>query len=225
MSIYLLMKLLHVLAAFRLIAGVVGRDFTFWQAGRANNVQSVHGLLQLSEFFERRAVIPVSMLVLLFGLVVTWMQKWPLFGFLQGAASNWLLVSFILFIGISAVIAPLRLIDCRRQRTKALENALAQGTITPELTAALRDKVVNRFRTGELTLLIVIIILMVRIPGSGKTLLARALPEMLPLVLIPLVLIPPLSNKGTDIKVRKGKSSRLFRFESNVTTNELWLDV
>ena len=33
-------------------------------------------------------------------------------------------------------------------------------------------------------------ILMVRIPGFGKTLLARALPEMPPLVLIPLVLIP-----------------------------------
>ena len=39
------------------------------------------------------------------------------------------------------------------------------------------------------------------------------------------VMIPPLSNKGTDIKLRKGKLSRLFRFESNVTANELWLDV
>ena len=164
MNIYLLMKLLHILAAFWLIAGVVGRDFTFWQAGRANNVQSVHGLLQLSEFFERRAVIPVSMLVLLFGLVVTWIQKWPLFGFLQGAASNWLLVSFVLFIGISAVIAPLRLIDRRRQRTKALEEALVRGIITPELTAALHDKVVNGFRTAELALLVVIIILMVLKP-------------------------------------------------------------
>jgi uncharacterized membrane protein len=92
------------------------------------------------------------------------MQKWPLFGFLQGAASNWLLVSFVLFIGISAVIAPLRLIDRRRQRTHALEQALAQGTITPELTAALHDRVVNRFRTVELTLLVVIIILMVTKP-------------------------------------------------------------
>jgi uncharacterized membrane protein len=164
MSIYLLMKLLHVLAAFWMIAGVVGRDFTFWQAGRAKNVQAIQGLLQLSDFFERRAVIPVSMLVLLFGLIVTWMQKWPLFGFLQGASSNWLLVSFILFIGISAVIAPLRLVDRRRQRVQALEQALALGTITPELTAALHDKVVNRFRKVELTLLVIIIVLMVTKP-------------------------------------------------------------
>jgi uncharacterized membrane protein len=164
MNIYLLMKLLHVLASFWMIAGVIGRDLTFWQAGRSTNVQAVQGLLHVSEFFERWAVIPISVLVLLFGLVITWMQKWPLFGFLQGAASNWLLVSFVLFIGISAVIAPLRLIDRRRQRTHALEEALALGTITPELTAALHDRVVNRFRTVDLTLLVVIIILMVTKP-------------------------------------------------------------
>lgn len=164
MNIYLIMKLMHVLAAFWMIAGVVGRDFTFWQAGRATHVQAVRALLRMSEFFERWAVIPISVAVMLFGLIITWMQKWPLFGFLQGAPSNWLLVSSVLFIGISAVIAPLRLIDRRRQRTKALEEALALETITPELTAALHDEIVNRFRTAELVLLVVIIILMVTKP-------------------------------------------------------------
>jgi uncharacterized membrane protein len=164
MNLYILMKLLHVLAAFWLIAGLIGRDFTFWQAGRSTSVQAVQGLLQVSEFFERWAVIPVSSLVLVFGLVVTWMQKWPLFGFLQGASANWLLVSFVLFLAISAVIAPLRLIDRRRQRTKALEEALSLGTITPGLTAALHDKVVNRFRAVELILMVVIISLMVLKP-------------------------------------------------------------
>jgi hypothetical protein len=38
-------------------------------------------------------------------------------------------------------------------------------------------------------------------------------------------MIPPLSNKGTNIKRRKGKSSRLFRVEANVTTNEMRPDV
>ena len=164
MSLYLFMKLLHVLAAFWLIAGVVGRDFAFWQAGRATSVQAVQGLLHLSDFLERWAVIPVSVLGLIFGLIVTWMQKWPLFGFLQGAASNWLLVSSILFIGISAVIAPLRLIERRKQRAKALDEAIVLGAITPALTAALHDKVVNRFRMTELILLLVIIILMVTKP-------------------------------------------------------------
>jgi uncharacterized membrane protein len=164
MNLYLLMKLLHVLAAFWLISGVVGRGLTFWQAGKAKDVRAVHALLQISEFFERYAVIPVSIAVLVFGLVVTWMQKWPLFGFLQGSPKNWLLVSFLLFVGISAFIGPFGLIARRKERTVAIEEALAQGTITPRLTAALQDKVVTRFRTVEMVVLLVIIILMVTKP-------------------------------------------------------------
>ena len=161
MNLYMLMKLLHVLAAFWMISGVVGRGLTFWQASRATDVQSVSALLQISEFFERYAVIPVSLAVLVFGLIVTWMQKWPLLGFLQGSPVNWLLVSFILFLGISTLIGPLGMVARRKERTRALEEALAQRTITPRLLAALNDKVVFRFRAVEMTVLLVIIILMV----------------------------------------------------------------
>jgi len=164
MNLYLIMKLLHVLTAFWFISGIVGRDFAFWQAGRATNVQAVHALLQISDFFERYAVIPVSMAVFLFGLIITLLQRWPLFGFLQGSPSNWLLVSFILFVGGSLAIIPLRLVVRRKERTRAVEEALAQGIITPELTAALNDKVVVRFRAVELVILVVIIILMVTKP-------------------------------------------------------------
>ena len=162
--IYVIMKLLHVLTAFWFVSGLVGRDFAFWRAGRATNVHAVHGLLQISDFFERYAVIPVSMAVFLFGLIVTWMQRWPLFGFLQGSRSNWLLVSFLLFLGISLAVGPLKLVARRKQRTRALEEALSQETITPDLTRALNDEVVVRFREVELVIVIVIIILMVTKP-------------------------------------------------------------
>jgi uncharacterized membrane protein len=164
MNLYLLMKLLHVLAAFWMISGVVGRGLSFWQAGRVKDVQAVHALLQISEFFERYAVIAASVAVLVFGLIVTWMQKWPLFGFLQSSPKNWLLVSFVLFVGISAFIAPLGLVSRRKERTRALEEALAQETITLRLMAALHDKVVNRFRAVEMVVLVVIIVLMVTKP-------------------------------------------------------------
>ena len=164
MTLYTFMKLLHVLAAFWMISGVVGRGLTFWQAGRVKDVHAVQALLQISEFFERYAVIPVSILVLLFGLVVTWMQKWPLFGFLQGSPANWLLVSFVLFIAISALIGPLGLVTRRKERERALQEALSQGTITLRLLAALHDKAVLRFRTVEFVTLLVIIILMVAKP-------------------------------------------------------------
>jgi uncharacterized membrane protein len=146
-SLYLLMKLFHVLAAFWMVSGVVGRDLTLWWAGKAKDVQAIHALLQISEFFERYAVIPVSIAVLIFGLIVTWMQKWPLFGSLQGAPSNWLLVSFILFVGMMGLIAPLGLVARRKERERAM-----------------RDKVVIRFRVVELIFLLVIIILMVTKP-------------------------------------------------------------
>jgi uncharacterized membrane protein len=164
MNLYLFMKLMHVLAAFWMISGVVGRGLAFWQAGKAREVRAVHALLEVSEFFERYAVIPVSVAVLVFGLIVTWMQKWPLFGFLQGSPTNWLLVSFLLYVGISAFIAPLGLVARRKERTRALEDALAQGTITPQLSAALNDQVVIRFRMVEFLTTVVIIILMVTKP-------------------------------------------------------------
>lgn len=164
MNLYTLMKLLHVLAAFCFISGVIGRDFSFWRAGKATNVQAVQALLQISDFFERYAVIPVSMAVFLFGLIITLMQRWPLFGFLQGSPINWLLISFLLFLGISLAIGPLKLVPRRKERTRALEEALAHGAITPALIAALNDKVVVRFRGVELVILVIIIILMVMKP-------------------------------------------------------------
>lgn len=164
MNLYLIMKLLHVLAAFWMVSGTVGRDLTFWWAGKAKDVRAVHALLQASEFFERYAVMPVSLAVLLFGLIVTWMQKWPLFGSLQGAVANWLLVSFLLFIGIMGLIGPLGLVVRRKERVSALQDALTQGTISPRLMAALHDKVVIRFRAVEMIVLLIIIILMVMKP-------------------------------------------------------------
>ena len=164
MNLYTIMKLLHVLAAFWFVGGLVGRDFAFWQAGRATNVQAVQALLQISDFFERYGVIPVSLAVFLFGLIATLLQKWPLLGFLQGSPINWLLVSFILYLGISLAIGPLKLVPRRKQRTHALEEAFTQGVITPELTASLHDKVVVQFRMVELAIVVVIIILMVTKP-------------------------------------------------------------
>lgn len=161
MNLGMLMKLLHVLSAFWFISGVVARDFTFWRAAKVSTVEGIHTLLQVSEFFEQWAVIRGAFLVLIFGLLTVWLQHWQMFGFLQGAPTNWLLISFIIFASSGAVIGPLGLIARRQQRTKAMEESLAKGTITPELTAALNDKVVNTFRKVELATVGFIIILMV----------------------------------------------------------------
>jgi uncharacterized membrane protein len=163
MTLSNLMKLLHILAGFGLMTGAIGRNITFRRAGEATDVGAVRALLEASEFFERRMLIPSSMAVLLFGLVTAWLQGWPILGFLQGGNSNWLLVSLILYL-VPGFVIPGFLIPRRRQRQSALDQALAQGRITPELSAALHDKYVAGFRTVELVGLGLILILMVLKP-------------------------------------------------------------
>lgn len=163
MSPAVLMKLLHVLAGFALVTGAVGRNVTFRQAGRSSDVRTVHALLQVSEFFERRMLIPASMAALLLGLVTAWLQGWPILGFLQGGTSNWLLASLILYL-LPGLVVPGFLLRRRKARLKAIEEALAQGQITPDLSAALNDRFVVRFRALELAGLGVIIVLMVAKP-------------------------------------------------------------
>jgi len=163
MSLSILMKLLHILAGFGLMTGAIGRNVTFRKAGESTDVSAVRALLEASEFFERRMLIPSGMAVLLFGLVTAWLQGWPILGFLQGGTSNWVLASLVLYLAPGFVI-PRLIIPRRKQRLKALEQALAQGKITPELSAALNDRVVVNFRTAELVGLGIILILMVAKP-------------------------------------------------------------
>ena len=153
-------KLLHVLSAFWFVGGVLGRDLTFWHARRETDVRSVHTLLRISEVFERWGVIRGGMAVLVFGLLTSWLGKWPLFGALQGVGANWLLVSFAIYIVSTLLIVPLGMIRRRETRDRAVHHALAEGQITPELSAALRDPVVNGFRVIELFGLAFIIYLM-----------------------------------------------------------------
>jgi predicted integral membrane protein DUF2269 len=163
MSLTVIMKLFHVLAAFGMVTGVIGRNVTFARAAKATEIQVAHALLQASDFFERRMVIPVSSAVLLFGLATAWLQKWPILGFIQGGSTNWVLVSLILFT-LPLLLVGRYLLPRRKQREKAAEAALALGQITPELTAALNDRLVLRFRAAEMVGLGLIVALMVLKP-------------------------------------------------------------
>jgi hypothetical protein len=107
--------------------------------------------------------IPGSQAVLLFGLITAWLQGQPLLGVLQGARSNWLLVSLALFVSaiplIIFVLAPRR-----KRRANTLDAALARGTITPELRAALADRAVIRSRVVEFLIVALILVLMILKP-------------------------------------------------------------
>jgi uncharacterized membrane protein len=163
MSLSLGLKLLHVLSAFWFIAGVVGRGVTFRLAKEASDFRAIPSLLKASDIFERRMVIPGSMAVFLMGLLAAWAGGWPMLGSLQGAPTNWLLVSIVLYLATIPAI-PTYLIPRRAQRDQAAKEALAEGRVTPALAAALSDRGVGLYRTVEMFIIGVIVVLMVTKP-------------------------------------------------------------
>jgi uncharacterized membrane protein len=159
----LFMKFLHVTTAMWFISGLLGRTLTMWQASRTTDVQMVKTLVRLAGYFERWMVIPGSFAVFGFGLVTAWLQRWPLPGSLQGSPSNWLLVSTILYLSMIPLI---RLVFLPRGKVfaQALTGALALGSVTPELSAAFRDRVVGAAHVYELAAVALITWMMVAKP-------------------------------------------------------------
>jgi hypothetical protein len=155
--------LLHILSAFAMIAGLVGREFTRAYARRQNEIKTFIQLIGLSGWFESKLVIPGSTAVLVLGLLTAWVRGWPLLGVLQGSAINWPFVSLLLYL----IIIPL-IVFIFIPRGKIFEQKLAtaqsQGVITPELSAAMDDPIVRAAHIVEALLVLFIIYLMVMKP-------------------------------------------------------------
>ena len=160
-----LLKLLHVLAAFALVGGEIGRTIAFQRAKKATDVKTAAEMLQLSTFLTSKFVSIGGLLTFLLGLITAWAQGGAvlILGFLMGGTINWVLASLILYIVIMAMVA---LIAVPRGKAigKALGAALGQGKITPELTAALNDSVLNSGFIIQDVLILLIVILMVLKP-------------------------------------------------------------
>jgi uncharacterized membrane protein len=163
MSLAVFMKLLHVLTAFWLVSGLVGRGLTLAQAERTPDIPRMRSLLTLSGLFERFMVIPASLAVLLFGLLTAWTLGIPLLGFLQGAQSNWLLVSLLLYLSV-ILLVPFIFIPRGKVFGAALEEASAQGAVTANLRVAFADPAVRAAHIYEFAAIIIVLILMVTRP-------------------------------------------------------------
>jgi hypothetical protein len=155
----LIVRLLHILISFWFIAGLIGRNLTFRQAGQAADIGVTSALLRASERFERLMVRPGGSAVLVLGLLTAWLQGQPVLGFLQGATTNWLLASLMLSFSVVPLVI-LVLMPRSRLRAQVLQAALAQGAISPELRAALADRAVIASRNAELLIVAAIVALM-----------------------------------------------------------------
>jgi uncharacterized membrane protein len=165
MNLGLILKLLHVLAAFALVGGEIGRAFALQRARQASEVKTVGEMLQLFTLFTSKFVSIGGMLTFVLGLITAGVQGGHvlILGSLAGGTINWVLVSLILYIAIMLIVG---FISIPRGKVigQALGAAMQQGKITPELTAALNDSTLNNAFIVQDVLIVVIIILMVLKP-------------------------------------------------------------
>jgi uncharacterized membrane protein len=157
---YLALKLLHVLAAFGLVTGLIGRAVTFRAAGRAATIEPAAALLAASHWFDARLVIPPFFGVTLTGILTAWIGGVP---WTVNGRPSWILAALVLLL-LPTPLIPTVLIPRRRQREAAARDAVAAGRITPELRDALDDRGVQRARAVELALIGLVIVLMVLKP-------------------------------------------------------------
>ncbi len=158
-----LLVVLHVLTAFLLVGGIIGRNIVLWQAAKATDVRAAGTLVGVTGLFERFMVIPGSFVLLVFGLLAAWVGGIPPLGFIQGAHTNWLLISLVLYLSLM-VLVPVLFIPRGKVFDASLQEALAKGEITPALRAAFADQAVMAARTYEMIAVVIVIILMVARP-------------------------------------------------------------
>jgi hypothetical protein len=162
-AIALGLKFWHVLVAFWMTAGLAGRGITQLRLERTTDMKSFQLLLELVGRFDRLMVIPASAAVFVLGLLTAWAQGLPILGFLQGARTNWLLISLVLWIGVFALV-PTVFIPRGKVFGAILEEAVSEDRVTERLAAALRDPVVRLAHIYEIAAVLVIIFLMVTKP-------------------------------------------------------------
>ena len=92
MDLATILKFLHVVAAFSLIAGLIGRGIVLGRARRSRHLAEIELLLPISDPFEKMVVYG-SVAVLVLGIVTMLAQGRPLLR----EGSYWLPTSIALF--------------------------------------------------------------------------------------------------------------------------------
>ena len=163
MSWYLIIKFLHITAVAITIGGMFARQLLRGIARKSEDIKSVDSLTHAAIRLDRAMVIPGSNLMIVFGIILAVIQKWPVFGFLQGASQNWLLVSNLLLIVMVALIMVVFIPHNKEVETR-LQSALAEGRVTPELSTALNNKTNRVAHHLEETIVLIVAALMVLKP-------------------------------------------------------------
>jgi uncharacterized membrane protein len=163
MNWYTFFKFLHIIAVIGMVGGAFARQLVRGIAKKSSDVKAIASLTQVAGRLDRAMVIPGGNIVLVTGVILAWMLKWPILGFLQGASQNWLLASNILLI-LTMILVGSVFIPYNKKLESILQSALSEGRVTPELNAALADKMNKMAHHVEEVMVLVITALMVLKP-------------------------------------------------------------
>jgi hypothetical protein len=163
MNWYLIVKFLHVTAVTFTVGGMFARQLVRSFAKNSEDINVVASLTRAATRMDRTLVIPWSNIMILMGIILAVMQKWPILGFLQGASQNWLLASNILLVIMMTIIFTL-FVPHNKKVESMLQSALAQGSMTSELTVALNDNRNKLAHYAEEVIVLVVTALMVMKP-------------------------------------------------------------
>jgi len=139
MNWYPIAKYLHIITAMLTIGGIFARQLVRGFAQRSDDIKEVASLVRMAIRLDRMLVIPASNVLVIMGIILAVMLKWPVFGFLQGATQNWLLISNILLIAMMIMIWKV-FIPYNKKVDDLLQISLSKNLVTPELHATLSDK-------------------------------------------------------------------------------------
>jgi uncharacterized membrane protein len=163
MNWYNFFKFLHIVAVIVMIGGIFARQLVRAIIKKSDDPKAIASLTQVVGRLDRAMVIPGSNLVIVLGVIVALMLKWPIFGFLQGASQNWLLLSNILLV-VAMLMIPTVFLPHNRKVESLLQVALTEGRVTPELHAILNDPTNRLAHALEEIIVVIIAALMVLKP-------------------------------------------------------------
>jgi uncharacterized membrane protein len=163
MNWYLIVKFLHITAVAITIGGMFARQLVRAYARKSDDVNLIASLTQVAVRIDRLMVIPWSNIMVVMGIILAIMLKWPIFGFLQGASQSWLLVSNLLLVFMMVLVGGV-FVPYNKKLESILRPALAEGRVTPELAAALDDRRNKISHLAEEVLMLAIAALMVLKP-------------------------------------------------------------
>jgi len=151
---------LHIISSIMLVGGIFARQIVRSYAKKLTNVHAVAELYKAAGRIETVMIRPFTLFVVLFGAIYASMIGAPLFGFLQGASQNWLLVT-----NLMVLLIPLPIIFFFIPRGKIFEpimkEALLKGEVTPELWKQLHDPAMRRMHLTEMAGVLFVVYLMV----------------------------------------------------------------